>query len=68
MDEAHSGSTSGPEKAGSHKKLLNELQEGPDEPEPNDRYSANEKEDDAFCQLFWEDMVANRERPGPARR
>jgi hypothetical protein len=29
-------------------KLLNELQESPDEPEPTDRNFANEEEDEAF--------------------
>jgi hypothetical protein len=49
-------------------KLLNEPPEGSNEPEPIHRHSANEEEDDPFCQVFWEDMLANREKAGPARR
>jgi hypothetical protein len=48
MDEDHWGSTSSPEKVDLTEKLLNDLQERPDEPEPTDRHSANEEEDDAF--------------------
>jgi hypothetical protein len=49
-------------------KLFDVLQERPDKPQPTDRPSANEEENNTFCQVFWGDMLANRQRPGLSRR